>query len=401
LLVASGDLAGLLLKCLLPVTVAFERGVGPPGSLGGGVARKRQAPDRIRSACGRRSLLVPEEEPMVLIGIDPHKASHTAVVIDDDEQELARVKVVADKSQVAALLDFAQSYVPRRWAIESAGGLGFLLAQQLVRAGEDVVDVPATLAARVRLLGSGRGSKNDPNDALSTAIAALRDPYLRTVIVEDHAMVLRLLADRHQDLTSLRTQAACRLHALLAALTPGGVQRRLSAAGAASRLRSIHPANSVQAQRKEMATDLVADIRRLDKNIAEVKKRTKTAVAASGTTVTDVYGVGPIVAALLIGHSGDITRFPSSGHYASYNGTAPIEASSGTVVRHRLNPRGNRQLNHALHMAAVTQLRNDTPGRAYYLAKIDAGKSKKEARRALKRKISDQVYRRLRADAAT
>ena len=117
--------------------------------------------------------------------------------------------------------------------------------------------------------------------------------------------------------------------------------------------------------------------------------------------MTDVYGVGPIVAALLIGHTGDITRFPTSGHYASYNATAPIEASSGNVVRHRLNPRGNRQLNHALHMAAVTQLRNDTPGRAYYQAKIDAGKSNKEARRALKRKISDQVYRRLRADTQT
>ena len=90
--------------------------------------------------------------------------------------------------------------------------------------------------------------------------------------------------------------------------------------------------------------------------------------------MTDIHGVGPIVAALLIGHSGDITRFPTSGHYASYNGTAPIEASSGPTVRHRLNPRGNRQLNHALHMAAVTQLRHDTPGRAYYRAKIEAGK---------------------------
>jgi len=338
---------------------------------------------------------------MVLIGIDPHKASHTAVVIDDRECELARVRVPADKAQVVALLDFAASYSPRRWAIESAGGLGFLLAQQLVRAGEDVVDVPATLAARVRLLGSGQGSKNDPNDALSTAIAALRDPHLRTVVVEDHAMVLRLLADRHQDLTALRTQAVCRLHALIAALTPGGVQRRLSAAGAVSRLRQVHPQTHVQAQRKQMASDLVADIRRLDTAIKDVKQRTAAAVTASGTSVTEVYGVGPIVAALLIGHTGDITRFPSAGHYASYNATAPIEASSGKVVRHRLNPRGNRQLNHALHMAAVTQLRNDTPGRAYYLAKIDAGKSKKEARRALKRKISDAVYRQLRADART
>ncbi len=336
---------------------------------------------------------------MVLIGIDPHKATHTAVVIDEDEHELARIKVKADRSQVAALLEFAEEFRPRRWAIESAGGLGFLLAQQLVRAGEDVVNVPATLAARVRLLGSGRGSKNDPNDALSTAIAALRDPHLRTVMVEDHAMVLRLLADRHQDLTALRTQAVCRLHALIAALTPGGVQRRISADSAESRLHSIDPGNAVEVARKEMALDLVADLRRLDASIAAIKKSTTAAVEASGTSVTEVFGVGPIVAALLIGHTGDITRFPTKGHYASYNATAPIEASSGKVVRHRLNQRGNRQLNHALHMAAVTQLRFDTPGRAYYQRKLEEGKSTKEARRALKRKISDAVYRQLRADA--
>ena len=336
---------------------------------------------------------------MVLIGIDPHKASHTAVVIDDDERELARIKVKADRSQVVALLEFADQFRPRRWAIESAGGLGFLLAQQLVRAGEDVVDVPATLAARVRLLGSGRGSKNDPNDALSTAIAALRDPHLRTVVVEDHAMVLRLLADRHQDLTSLRTQAACRLHALIAALVPGGHQRRISADSAESRLQAVRPTTIVEAARRDLALDLVADIRRLDASIAAVKASTAAAVAASGTTVTDVFGVGPVVAALLIGHTGDITRFPTAGHYASYNATAPVEASSGKVVRHRLNQRGNRQLNHALHMAAVTQIRFDTPGRAYYQRKLAEGKSTKEARRALKRKISDAVYRQLRADA--
>jgi len=191
----------------------------------------------------------------------------------------------------------------------------------------------------------------------------------------------------------------CRLHALLAALTPGGVQTRISADAAATRLRAIHPHNAVEAQRKQMALELAADVRRLDQAIAQVKQRTTAAVTASGTTVTDIHGAGPIVAALLIGHSGDITRFPSSGHYASYHGTGPIEASSGPTVRHRLNPRGNRQLNHALHMAAVSQLRHDTPGRAYYLGKIQAGKTPKEARRALKRKISDAVYRQLRADA--
>jgi transposase len=335
---------------------------------------------------------------MVLIGVDPHKGSHTAVVVDRDEHELARLTVRADRRQLERLLRFASPFGERTWAIESAGWLGFLLAQQLVGAGEAVVDVPPTLAARVRLLGSGRGSKNDPNDALSTAIAALRDTHLRPVAAEDHAMVLRMLADRHQDLTRLRTQAVCRLHALLAALVPGGVQKRLSANGAAAVLRRVHPANAVETERRRLALELVADIRRLDSAAAGVKARVKVAVAAFGTTVTDIHGVGPIVAAILIGHSGDLNRFPTAGHFASYNGTAPIEASSGPKVRHRLNPRGNRQLNHALHIAAIAQARNDTPGRAYYQRKIAEGKTPKEALRALKRRISDAVYKQLRND---
>ena len=105
------------------------------------------------------------------------------------------------------------------------------------------------------------------------------------------------------------------------------------------------------------------------------------------------------MAAYLIGYSGDVRRFPTAGHYARYNGTAPIEAHRDRNVRHRLNPRGNRQLNHALHIAAVTQVRNDTPGRAYYLRKQAEGKTRKEAMRALKRRISDAVYRQLLADA--
>ena len=335
---------------------------------------------------------------MVLIGVDPHKGSHTAVVVDRDEKEVARLTVRADCHQLERLMTFACAHPERTWAIESAGGLGFLLAQQLVAAGEDVVDVPPTLAARVRLLGSGRGSKNDPNDALSTAIAALRHPHLRTVGVEDHTMVLRLLADRHQDLTRLRTQAICRLHALLAALSAGGVQKRLNANAAAAFLRRVRPVTAVEVERKNLALELVADIRRLDRAIAGVKARAKVAVAASGSRLPDITGVGPIVAALILGHVGDVARFPNAGHFASYNGTAPIEASSGPKVRHRLNPRGNRQLNHALHIAAIVQIRYDTPGRAYYLRKREEGKSPKEAIRALKRRISDAVYKQLRDD---
>ena len=336
---------------------------------------------------------------MLLIGVDPHKASHTAVAIGLDEQPVASLQVRADRHQLERLLTWAAPLGERTWAIESAAGLGYLLAQQLVDAGETVVDVPATLSARVRVLGSGRASKNDPNDALSTAIAALRHPRLRVVGREDHAAVLRILADRHHDLGALRTQAVCRLHAVLCALVAGGHQRRLSAKQAALALRAVRPVTAVEVERKRLAVELLADVRRLDRELVAMKQRITVEITAAKTTVTDVYGVGPVVAAFVIGHVGDVRRFASKGHFASYNGTAPIEASSGPKARHRLNPRGNRQLNHALHMAAVTQIRNDTPGRAYYLRKIDEGKTKKEARRALKRRVSDAVYRQLLVDA--
>lgn len=118
------------------------------------------------------------------------------------------------------------------------------------------------------------------------------------------------------------------------------------------------------------------------------------------TLVDEFRGIGPIMAAVIVGHTGHVARFPTAGHYARYNATAPIEASSGPKVRHRLNSRGNRRLNHALHIAAVTQIRNDTPGRAYFDRKVAEGKTRKEAMRALKRRISDAVYRRLLVDAA-
>jgi transposase len=142
------------------------------------------------------------------------------------------------------------------------------------------------------------------------------------------------------------------------------------------------------------------EVRRVDRALNELHDRIDQAVKAACTSVTDVHGVGPIVACYLIGHSGDVRRFPSAGHYARYNATAPIEASSGPKVRHRLNPNGNRQLNHAIHIAALGQISHDTPGRAYYLRKQTDGKSRKEAMRCLKRRISDAVYQRLRADAS-
>ncbi len=334
------------------------------------------------------------------IGIDPHKATHTAVAIDGDERPVAQLTVPADRAQTQRLLAWAEPLgVERTWAIESATGLGRLLAQQLVAAGESVVDVPPTLAAKVRLLGSTKASKNDPNDALATAIAGMRHCGLRTVTTDDHVAVVRLLVDRHQALTSSRTQAACRLHVLLRELIPGGAPVRLSAERAGIILRGVRTGDDVVAgERKRLARDVLVDIRRLDRDLADAKQRITDAILASGTTLTELHGVGPITAALILGHVGDPTRFRTRDQFASYNGTAPIEASSGPRVRHRLNPRGNRTLNHAIHMIAVTQIRNDTPGRAYYLRRQAEGKTRKEAIRALKRRISDAVWRQLQVD---
>ena len=336
---------------------------------------------------------------MFVIGIDPHRGSHTAAVLDGAEELLDEYRLAADRRQRQRLLEWAAPFMPRVWAVEGATGTGALLAQQLVAAGEQVLDVPPTLSARVRLLDSGRSDKTDSHDARAAAVVALRHRSLRLVRAEDHVAVLRLLAKRHHDLVAARTRAVCRLHTTLCHLVEGHFPKRMTAAQGSAILAHIRPTDPVSVERKALARDLLAEMRRLDRDLVDLVARIKTAVTASSATVTDVFGVGPVVAAYLIGHSGDIRRFPTAGHYARYNGTAPIEASSGPTKRHRLNPRGNRQLNHALHMAAVTQVRNDTPGRAYYLRKQAEGQSRKEAMRALKRRISDVVYRRLLSDS--
>lgn len=332
---------------------------------------------------------------MFIIGIDPHRGSHTAAVLDDHEELVAELRVVADRRQRDRLLEWAAPFTPRTWAIEGATGTGALLAQQLVAAGESVLDVPPTLSARVRLLDSGRSDKTDSHDARSAAVVALRHRSLRPVRAEDHIAVLRLLAKRHHDLVAARTRAVCRLHTTLCFLAEGHFPKRMTARQGAAIVARIRPTDPVGVERKALALDLLAEVRRADGDLAELDERIKAAVAASGSTVTDIFGVGPIMAAYLIGHTAGVGRFPTAGYYARFNGTAPIEASSGPTKRHRLNPRGNRQLNHALHMAAVTQVRHDTPGRAYYLAKQAEGKTRKEALRALKRRVSDAVYRQL------
>ena len=211
-------------------------------------------------------------------------------------------------------------------------------------------------------------------------------------------MTLRLLSDRRKELVALRTQAVCRLHRLLAELIPGGARRELSATRAAQLLSRLRATDDVTRTRKALAADHIADLRALDRRIVKIASQILAAVKAHGTTVTEIFGVGAVIAARIIGEVGSVARFATHHRFASYSGTAPIEVSSGDVVRHRLSRAGNRRLNNALHMAAVTQIRNNTEGRAYYLRKIAEGKTKKEALRCLKRRISDVVYRQLVAD---
>ncbi len=335
----------------------------------------------------------------VMIGIDPHKGSHTAVVIDPDEVVIEEIRVKATANQVGELQKWAVGYDDRSWAVESARGLGYLLSQQLVAAGERVLDVPPMMASRVRVLGSGKSQKNDPNDARSVAIAALRHPGLAVVVADDHTQVLRLLAKRHRDVARLKNKAACRLHALLLELTAGGLGSEMTVNKANSLLTSVEGTDEMTRQRIMIATELVDDIARFEAQMRASKKRIRTAVVASGTSLCDIRGIGPIGAATILGVVGDIGRFPTAGHFASYNATAPIDASSGNHKRHRLNPRGNRKLNHALHIAAVSQLRYPSEGRDYYHKKLTEGKTSKEAIRALKRRISNVVYRQLQTDA--
>jgi len=336
----------------------------------------------------------------VMIGVDPHKASHTAVVIGAAEEPLGELRVRACAAQAERLLAWAAAWPERTWAVEGAGGTGHLLAQQLLAAGERVLDVQPKLGARVRLLDAGDTNKNDPNDARSAAVAALRSAGVREVRPDDHAVVLKTWSKRYRDLGRTRTQVVCRLHAVLCDLVPGGLGRPIYASHAARILEQITPPDAVAAARCELAADFLDDLRRIDAQLRETRKKLATAVQAAGTCLTGLFGVGPVIAAAVIGDVRDVSRFPGRDHFAAYNGTAPIEVSSGPHKIYRLSRRGNRRLNHAIHMAAITQIHHrHRRGRAYYDKKLAEGKTPKEALRALKRQISNAIFACLQADA--
>jgi transposase len=259
-----------------------------------------------------------------------------------------------------------------------------------------VLDVPAKLAARVRVYSRGHGRKTDKHDAVSIGLAALDGAGIAPVACDDVTVSLRLLCDRREELVAQRTQAVCRLHRLLAELTPGGMRRELTAGKAEALLARIRPSDDVARIRLQLAEDHLADIRALDARLKTAAAQICGLVATTGTTLTSLFGVGPVTAGRILAETGDVARFATKDKFASYNGTAPIDASSGDQVRHRLSRAGNRRISHALHMMAVTQIRYPwTDGRRYYERKRAEGKTPKEALRCLKRRLSDQVYRQM------
>jgi len=334
----------------------------------------------------------------VLIGVDPHKASVAVAAVNEAGELVEGAHFSQNRAGLRALERWSKRFPERRWAVENAGGLGRHLAQRLSAAGESVVDVPPKLSARVRVLSTGNSRKNDGLDALATALAAWRNERLAAVDPEAGSEVLRLLSERREDLVAERTRALNRLHGLLRDLIPGGVAGTLSTHRAARILRGIRPQGASARLRRRLASEILRDVRALDRKIADLNERIEAEVEASGTVLVEIFGVGPILAAKIIGAVGNVARFPTRAHFASYSGTAPVEASSGEVVRHRLSLAGNRHLNNALHMVAVCQARSDVRGEAYYRKKIAEGKSRKEALRCLKRRVSDAVFKSLTAD---
>ncbi len=336
---------------------------------------------------------------MITIGIDPHKSSLTAVAVDPVGRELSSIRLSVTGTMGQQLLAWAAPWPTRTWAVEGAHGLGHGVSQLLAAGGEHVDDVPAKLAARARLLGGGSARKTDHTDAASVAAVAQRYERLLAVAAEGDDVLLRLLSDRRDDLVGERTRHLNRLHVLLRDLHPGGAKRDLSTAQAGKLLSGIRPVTAADAQRKALSRDILADIRRLDAKIKANTAELTRALAEHGSTLTDIHGVGPVLAAKIVAHTGDVRRFPSRHHFASYCGTAPIEASSGDLRRHRLSRGGNRQLNTAVHVVALCQARDPGPGQSHYRRKLAERKTPAEARRSLKRQLSNIIYKRLLTDA--
>jgi transposase len=335
----------------------------------------------------------------VVIGVDPHKLSATIEVVDAHEELLGSGRFTTDQAGYAAMRRYAKTWPDRVWAVEGANGVGRPLAQRLLEAGEEVVDVPAKLAARVRLFDTGHNRKTDARDAHSIAIVAVRTAGLRVLRVDGELEALRMLADRREALTRRRVQTVGRLQARLAELLPGQAKKDITTGQAKAMLAGVRPRDIAGKTRRRIAADELAELVAVEAKMKKADGELKAMVLARHSRLMELRGVGPVVAARVLADVGDVARFADRNRFASWTGTAPLDASSGEQNRHRLSRAGNRRMNHMIHIAAVTQLRLDTDGRAYYRRKRAEGKKPLEAMRCLKRRISDAIYRQLVADA--
>jgi transposase len=337
---------------------------------------------------------------MVTIGADLHKRWHTVVAVDDNGRKLAERTVRATPAGHLELLDWAGRWSERRWALEDCRHLSRRLEADLLRAGEAVLRVPPKLMAGARRSAREPG-KSDPIDALAVARAALREPDLPTAHLDGVEREVRLLVDHRDDLVAERTRAQNRLRWHLHELTPGDepVARSLdrhhvlkTLAARLSGLSGVVP---------RIAADLVERIRELTLTIDRLEREIARLVAGLAPTLLALQGCGPLTAAKLVGEVADIGRFRSAAAFARHDGTAPVPVWSGNETRHRLNRGGNRQINVALHRIAITQLQRPGKGQDYLAKRMAGGDTKTEAIRLLRRRISDQVYRRMRIDEAS
>ncbi|WP_091184172.1 IS110 family RNA-guided transposase [Microlunatus flavus] len=333
-------------------------------------------------------------------GVDSHKDTLAAAVIDSTGRVLDRVQVANREDGFARLLDLVSAHRVERVGIEGSGGYGWPAALWLLEHGVAVVEVPPALTARERSSRPGQG-KTDPGDAVAIARITAREDSLPAVrAMSGVAADLRILTDYRDQLVAERTATANRVHVDLLWLHPG-YQDRLQHLTTRTDLRAAEALlGDDTSVRATITRGRLRRMVELNDQIEELKTQIDALVAASGSSLTQIYGVGPLVAATILGRVGDARRYPTRHHFATANGTAPIPASSGRTVRHRLNRCGDRQLNRVLYVMAITQLRGDTEGRAYYQRKRAEGKTSREALRCLKRRLSDLIYRTLRADQA-
>ncbi len=249
------------------------------------------------------------DESVVVIGMDPHKRSATIEVMAGDEQILGRGRFDTDAAGYKAMMRHVKQWPARTWAVEGCQGIGGHIARRLVMAGETVVDVPPKLSARARVFATGQGRKTDATDAHSIALVGVRMAGLRPVANNDQLAILRMLVDRRRSIGEDHTRMTSQLHQLLLDLIPGGAKKDLSAAQAKALLAGVRPRDEVGKMRRRIAAELIADLERLYQRKKAANKELLALLKATGTTLTQLTGIGPSSAARLLVEVGDITRF--------------------------------------------------------------------------------------------